>query len=210
MFRVFATIVALGLCLMLISSPARAVVVYDSGYTYAGYHASDTRIQAYGADDFSLAGANTLNGIQFRGLYASSNTPVTDSFTITFYNSAGNVPGTALGSTTLSSLSRTDTGANAVGNYDIYLYDAAFTTPIALSGGTTYWVSIANATPAGGDFWYWSYTGTDNDYADKVGNTQPWVPGTGQGFNFVLSAIPEPSSLALLALGGLLAGRRRR
>jgi hypothetical protein len=91
MTRLTKTLVALT---MFACGPlASAAVIFDNGIIANNGFVSDpdfTGTPKFSADDFTLAaGANVINDVHWTGLYAFSNTPLTDNFTIQFYNNSG-------------------------------------------------------------------------------------------------------------------------
>ncbi|MCC6229378.1 MAG: PEP-CTERM sorting domain-containing protein [Phycisphaerales bacterium] len=77
-------------------------------------------------------------------------------------------------------------------------------------GGTTYWVSVVNATGLGGD-WAWVTTNASDYYCSyTLDDGANWNAFASESLSLRLTEVPAPSSLALLSLGGLIAGRRRR
>lgn len=96
-------------------------------------------------------------------------------------------------------------------------------TGIVLDPNTSYWLGIRAIS--GGKFG-WSYTGSDTETAEAGWSIDNSLTAnsadTGAGWSntstafgnsvgrFSISGVPEPTSLALLGLGGLLVTRRRR
>jgi len=84
-------------------------------------------------------------------------------------------------------------------------YDFPQSSPIPLSAATRYWI-VLTATPTSSAEWaYTSDTGgvgVASEYFNNSGGTQPNTTGP---YKLEVSAVPEPSSLALLGLG-LFAG----
>ncbi len=163
------------------------------------------------ADNFVSEASWSLEYISFWGGYFPINTPVVDSFTIEFYADVAGLPGgTAVHTTTLTNLVRTDTGIDIFG-VDEYRYDADFAAPVNLGAGT-FWISITNNTGFGANgSWFW-------ETSSGGGNSSSWSPDGGttwnvqpNGLSMILGGvIPAPGAIALLGLAGIAAPRRRR
>jgi MYXO-CTERM domain-containing protein len=164
------------------------------------------------ADDFSLGAGTTIRSLTFWGGYFPHQASIPDDdFTLTLYSDGGGIPGGVIHSTSLSALSRTDTGIDLFGT-DEYIYNANLTTPVAVSGSTTYFLSITNNTGLGafGASWFWE-TGTGHGLltfsADGGGTWSAF--GGDQAFILSSKAVPAPGAIALLGLVGLVSRRRR-
>lgn len=204
--------------------PATAIVIYDNGTTPSNSFVSDTHFPMFVADDFSLAsGANVITGVQWTGLYFPSNTPAQpDDFTIQFFANVvgplGNSPAvTPFLSLSVGNLGRTDTGIDITGS-DLFAYSANVA-PIALAPNTVFWLSVFNNTSGDtDDNWFWAMQDALGNSFARAAAGDPWVSqvsetvGNRQDFQLTGPAIPEPSVLALLAIGviGLLGSRRKR
>jgi hypothetical protein len=144
---------------------------------------------------FKMVYVTTIEWSGGGGEEAPEETP--EGFTIGFYADNGGAPGALLHSESVSG----DADATFVGIDDssraIYNYSAPLTTPFVLTGGTTYWLSIV-ATVAQPNQWGW-YTGTGGDGMSY--GTAPLL--NDRAFTLIGVPVPEPSSLALFALGGL-------
>ena len=101
-------------------------------------------------------------------------------------------------------------GVDNFGDY-IYSYGIGLPTPFTLVSGTTYWLSImADLNPAL-QAWGW-HTGTGGD-GMAVDTILPPPSTISVDLNFALTSVPEPTSLALVGLGGFATiafARRRR
>ena len=166
------------------------------------------------ADDFTLAGPETINAIRFWGGYSPTDTPLSDDFTMIIYGNSGGLPdgSNVIATRLIGDPGRTDTGEDFDGgDQDIYVYEASFG-DLALGTGT-YWVSVFNNTATDpDDNWFWArhdFPGNDarsldsgaiwlHEFSDSELAFQLWYP------------IPEPATLSLLALAPLVALRRRR
>ena len=205
---------------LLAAAPAGAAIVYSqSPYQTSGLVSdfAETAGLNQQADNFQLATAATLKGIEFWGSIA--NAALADDFTIRIFADAAGAPATTpLAQSTIASLIRTATGQSSPANNPVFAYVANFVTPIALAASTTYYLSVVNNT-SDATSWAWSrFDGTaDGTRWHRAGNeasTNTWSSAT-DDLAFVIydtNVVPAPTPLALLALGafGLLRARRAR
>ena len=109
------------------------------------------------AEDFSFIGSVIVESITFLGGYFPTNTPETDSFTLTIYNDKMGLPDplSIVAQIDLGNFGRTDTGVDVFG-IDLYSYTASFA-GLILSGDTPYWLTIVNDTSGDtNDDWVWA------------------------------------------------------
>lgn len=202
--------------------PATADVIFDNGTTPSNSYVSDTDFPRFVSDDFSLApGANVITGVNWTGLYFPSNTPTQpDNFTIQFFADVVGSPAvTPFLCLLIGNPGRADTRIDITGS-DLFAYSASVA-PIVLAPSTVFWLSIFNNTSADSDDnWFWAMQDALGNSVERGNPADPWVPqvppvGNRQDFQLTgptTIPIPEPSGLALLAIGamGLLGCRRKQ
>ncbi len=181
---------------------------------------SDAETAERSADDFSLASPGTVRTVSWRGIYFPTGTPqAVDAFTINFFSESLGAPASLLQSFNVGdAVNRTGSG-EFLASVEAFDYTADLGSGIALSGGTTYWMSIFNNTTVDpDDSWWWAFnpSGGNSRYSSDGGVSFPISGSLSLYFildNENLSAVPEPSTFALLGIGSvcmLAVGVRRR
>jgi hypothetical protein len=189
---------------------AKADVVYDDGAISGSGNRrliSSTNGEAYSlSDSFTVAGLSLLTGAQHVGIDVSPGaTPLTVNWSI------GTTPFASDISAGTSNFAGT---ILARGSYGSDLYDESFTLNGTVNAGTTYYLTLSNATASDGNGVYWDVNYGASSAEQQIDGNYPFsVPA--ESFQLLGNApsVPEPSSLTLLGIGGLwLAGcawRRR-
>ncbi len=202
-----------GVALLSFALPLPAAVVYQSGVIAT----SQTPVNAFVSDgNNNLTGTwaavrftiNTdlqVDSIMAEGIYVGGSIPVTDFFTIAFFQDGVTVPSTLIGTVrTGSNLNRSTTGVTVFSLYQVYHYTMDLSSSIQLAAGT-YWLSVANDTPSNAGSQSWAWTASAD--GTSAGAESPVSQSTGyqfssdartQVFSFDGAAIPEPKTTVLL------------
>jgi hypothetical protein len=174
---------------------AQAATVYSQTPIIDAGQRSDRDTNNRTADDFTLAGNETVVSVTWRGLYIGldNTAPGSDDFNVNFYADDGggvpDLPGVLLQSFAVgNAVNRTDTG-QVVDGSTVFEYTADLGAGIALNGGTLYHLSISGDTS--GDV----FNSSSNDSGAS------WTQGLRRPY-FTLANAPEPSLVLLLGLAG--------
>ena len=167
------------------------------------------------ADDFTIAGG-TATTLRWWG--SSQNFQFADltniiGFDVAIYGDLGGVPdaGNVIyhSQPALAGLTITPTGNLSVANAIQYQFDLNIA-PLNLAGGK-YWFSVGGLLSNNfGDTFVWNVSSTgDNANASFFYPNSGWI-AFDPSVNMAFEIIPAPGASALLGLGMLVAGRRRR
>jgi uncharacterized repeat protein (TIGR01451 family) len=169
------------LTLTLAGPPVFGAGLHDNGPCCADEAVfSDEERLVWQADDVSL-GAATIGGIRFYGLYVDSDgtlvtnsVPADDAFTLRVFNNDGGLPGTLLGTSTLTG-NRAETGETfATTAIRWHRYELALDAPITVDSGV-YWISVVNDTTADADDdWAWGLTNLNPQLATSTDGGVTW------------------------------------
>jgi len=205
-----ASLSLLALCLTLAALPAMAGDIYDNGGTTGTADAWTINFGFAVTDSFTVASNTSANGAEFIFWLSPGDTaPAVDLSigTSAFGNDVANFTG-------LASTGQTNLGSNQYGftlEQDSYSFSNT-----ALSAGTTYWVTLQNASVPSGDPVYWDENSGPSMAQENTLGTVPSesftiLGGTGTTTTTTSGTTPEPSSIMLFGSGILgLAGVLRR
>lgn len=198
--------VSIGLLLALPAFQSRANILVDqSPPSRENAFFSDLSFSQVMADDFTLTSAASPDSITFWGTYSPSDIPLTpDRFSLAIYSDVGDMPGSVISFSHISPV-RTYYGLTTQGT-GLYEYNASLT-PVDLAAGT-YWLVIVNDTSAvGNDTWAWAISAEIYNafgaFATESSRTPSHWNRSPLDLAFTLSAVPEPSSLALAGLASV-------
>jgi PEP-CTERM motif len=166
------------------------------------------------ADNFQLTSSASLSDLRWAGFYGAAGVPgssTTVSFTVRLFTGT-TVPASVPFYSQLIAATCTNIGSGSL-NDPLYQFNATLPTPVSLSGGQTYWLSVLDSDTATTFDFRWLDTSQifDDLSAFRDGDAGTWSAQQDGDYAFSLAAVPEPSTIALLVLGGIgLLTRRRR
>lgn len=205
------------LFLLLPGATASAGIIFgDPSPTFQGAVLSEEGFPQSWVSDFALEpGANVVRDIHWWGIYGSDDLITDDDFTLYLFadNGSGTPENSPFWTLEAGAVARVDSG-QTLGTATIYSYSLDIL-PLTLAAGETYYLSIANDTPADPDNWLWMYL-PDGDSWSRPADTAPWTANSDANMGFYLTddvagVVPEPASLLLMGSGlGLAAFRRMR
>jgi hypothetical protein len=213
-------LVAAGLAAAVAASAADAAVIFDSGppNVASGMEMS----QWVEADDFVLSAAATLSDVHFWTLENLDAGSWDGTLQWHIFADANGLPASApIVSGDAINIVKTATG-NTSGVYTQFQYDFDLDTPVALAGGTTFWLALHAGDDFDVDNIHWQQTSPGFGGLEAFsfeGAFDDWTQLDGVQLAFFLTgefrpdaAVPEPSLAGLLGLAvvGLGALRRRR
>lgn len=193
---------------------ARALGPQDSDLAgYASYANAADSFKTF--ENFVLPIDALVTDVHWFGFYGNFDPPVSnvESFLIEFFGDASGAPGALLLSQTFVAGAFTEAAvaADPAGLPNQFEYGVdPLSTPFAVTGGIAYWVAI-QATLVGTQAWHLRAGIADGVLFQQNGALAQLPGHHNVAFSLTTSAVPEPATLSLLALG--LAGgavQRRR
>lgn len=143
------------------SASAQATLLDQPPINFGNYIASCQGLVYFSvAEDFQVpSGGWNIGEIIFYGVYASSNSPIPDDFTIHLYDGGGNTPinpPTHTWTNVVPLRTVTTVIAGPTGAVNVYEYRFVLPTPVALSAGT-HWLGVSQlGTLVTNQVWSWT------------------------------------------------------
>jgi hypothetical protein len=164
-------------------------------------------------DDFVLESPATLDEVQWWGAGGS---PGADNFTVRLFTGSFESP------TLIAEFNAGSAGGGGSTGYslplpgselDVWAYNFQLQDPVALDGGTPYYLSVVNNTPGSTDWGWMLGTNGNGRFGTMTSDTGQWQeqPAADAGFQLSGTVVPEPATITLLVIGiaGYLVRRRR-
>jgi hypothetical protein len=184
--------------------------IYDNGPP--DHQTASNMGMAWQAEDFTIGAGQSPTSLTFWTLEDHTGAdPYRGSISWSILSSPG---GSVLGTGTASAATRTlATATTYLGGLNEYRYDFSFGSALGLAAGT-YWLVLHNGAFSNLDdpnefLWETAAANASATGMESFDGGLTWSP-TPYQHAFVLSAVPEPASVAMLAGGLLLAGCLRR
>ncbi|HRJ51109.1 MAG: PEP-CTERM sorting domain-containing protein [Phycisphaeraceae bacterium] len=168
------------------------------------------------AENFSLGSASVVTGVNFAGaseFYLFPDYTNMSGWRIQIFSDAGGIPGAVLHNEVVPKANTNPVlqGVSVTGS-NVYGQSVTLNSAVNLGAGN-YWLSIGGVLISGGDdAWVWA----NGTVADGIAytfspNAGGWVPFQSNfSGTFEIIGVPAPASLALVGMGALVVGRRRR
>jgi hypothetical protein len=205
------------LAVLILTSTSTAAVIYTNGDPLADngthYSKSDTvNPSQICADNFILTTPATINSVRWWGAW-NFFTPATDDFTVTFYEDKNGRPdpSNVIANRRIGNVVETSTGLNRSG-FLLREFQANIA-PVSLSDGTNYWISIFESAGTNGSQYFLLRENAVGSAATSVDGGVSWGSRPRE-FSFQLegssNAVPEPTTAAVLSVGGVAFAMLRR
>jgi len=171
------------------------------------------------ADDFRLDAAATIRHITWWGYYTLDIVPTVETMRFRFYEArpGDGLPGDYFFEESVVNPPRSPTGVmvpeppGTVGRAEEHQFEVNLATPLSVDANTPYWLEIVQVGDLDTRFLWSGANAEDTSKASINPSVPDWQlrPGITDSA-FQLSTIPEPATLAFIALGmGLVPARRR-
>jgi hypothetical protein len=214
-------VVFLGMGLVAATQSAPAATVYSQSPIMGSLpFTSDFGAAVQRADNLTISSSDSVSSVFCWGAFAGA-APASVDFDLRFFNDDGGKPAAAPFATrSLVGVIPSDSGWFSQNMAPVYEFAAPLTTPVALAGNTTYYVSLVENSA--GTVWGWNPDGFGSHFLRGSDGAAWSSSGLGSNLAFELynepaeavahlsNPIPEPASVCALALSSLMLLRRRR
>ncbi|MBK8268123.1 MAG: PEP-CTERM sorting domain-containing protein [Planctomycetes bacterium] len=193
---------------------AALILVHDNGGpNLPDGLVSDPTFPAQVGDDFQISQAFGITRVTWYGAYKGGDQlpDGTDHFSLRFFpfSNPTNPSPTSLADLTLSNVLRLPTSLTMFAGNPVFAYEATFPVVNLIAGH--YLLSIVNDTTGMSEQWMWHTHGTapGSQFWKRSNSANNWLGPFGTEMSFQIYAVPEPATVAMMGVAGLVLLRRR-